>query len=276
MPTGYCGMNCDHCQHRQALSCPGCQQGPGRAVFGDCVIALCCRGRHLSNCGQCQLAPECGKLAGCCMTSVNRLQKRQQDAQKEEALAKNGPKVGRKLRLIFWLYVVMLVGIMLLEVAMWIPAVSLVGYLVRDGAAVAIGIVLLGMGFVSNSLRVAGWFLMFSGLARYLMTWCGDFLLLYLLLLVDSVVLEIVGEHQQLQGYAGLMEDVDAARADAWRMMWKWYLTIQITQFVCQVMLLIIPSVAATIYALALMAQMILYVLKLVYLRKSAEMFHYR
>lgn len=48
--AGFCGKDCDSCTRREGQGCPGCGEGPGRPLFGDCGIAACCRGKGHESC----------------------------------------------------------------------------------------------------------------------------------------------------------------------------------------------------------------------------------
>ena len=273
----YCGKNCDRCYQRGELECPGCEAGPGKPVFGTCKISMCCRGKQYENCGQCADAPQCHKLSECGMAPVTRLQQRQESARNEYTMNRFGPTMARCFRLIFWMEVVMLAGAGVLEAAGWFPSLSLLGVLIQNGAAIAGGIILIRLGSVCSRLKTAGCFVLISGasilLANLLL---GILPLLALLLLLDGMILSFLGAYQELNGYAEVMQGVDVARADAWRMLWKWYLIVHIVLYVSELLLFLLPVAASVAYMLAVMAQMVITVLKLVYLRRSAEYFPYR
>ena len=273
----YCGKNCDQCYQRQALDCTGCETGPGKPVFGTCKISMCCRGKHYDNCGQCAEAPHCQRLSECAMAPVKRLQQLQDSARMEKTMDQVGPTVAKTFRLIFWMEVLFLVRIAMLELDVWFPELSVWGLVLQFGTTLACGIVLIRLGPVFHRLKTAGVFMLISGVSIFLANLLlGILPLLAALLLLEGMVLSFLGEYQELNGYAQVMDAVDAARAEAWRGLWKWFFIVHIVLYGSELCLEILPFLASVVYVLAGLGQLVVTVLKLVYLRRSAEYFRYR
>lgn len=273
----YCGKKCDQCYQRRDLDCPGCETGPGKPVFGTCKISMCCRGKRYDNCGQCAEAPHCQRLSECAMAPVKRLQQRQDSARMEKTMDQIGPTVAKTFRLIFWLEVLMLVRIGMLELYVWFPGLDVWGLMLQFGTTLACGIVLIRLGAVFRRFRTAGVFMLISGVSIFLANiLMGILPLLAALLLLEGMVLSFLGEYQELTGYAQVMDAVDAARADAWRGLWKWFLIVHIVLYVSELSVVFLPYLGSAFYVLAGLGQLAVTVLKLIYLRRSAEYFRYR
>lgn len=52
-----CGLHCDICTHREALSCPSCLAADGEMFWGTCQLAKCCMENKYDNCSQCDEFP---------------------------------------------------------------------------------------------------------------------------------------------------------------------------------------------------------------------------
>jgi hypothetical protein len=58
---GCCGIDCNSCNYKMQMSCPGCQATKGKPFWGECLLATCCTQKGHDHCGQCQEFP-CAKL----------------------------------------------------------------------------------------------------------------------------------------------------------------------------------------------------------------------
>ena len=56
-----CGINCDECEYKEKVNCPGCIAAKGQMFWGKCELAMCCVEKGLQHCGQCSEFP-CDKL----------------------------------------------------------------------------------------------------------------------------------------------------------------------------------------------------------------------
>ncbi len=56
-----CGTNCDQCEYKEKVNCPGCIKAKGLIFWGKCDLATCCIEKELQHCGQCSNFP-CDKL----------------------------------------------------------------------------------------------------------------------------------------------------------------------------------------------------------------------
>lgn len=65
MEKTYCGKECENCEWKVALKCPGCKSGPGKYMYGDCELADCCCQKDYAGCFECEKKENCSLLAGC-------------------------------------------------------------------------------------------------------------------------------------------------------------------------------------------------------------------
>lgn len=57
MATSRCGLRCTECEIYQKAECPGCMEA-GKTPFQDeCQVAICCKEKKLTHCGQCTQIP---------------------------------------------------------------------------------------------------------------------------------------------------------------------------------------------------------------------------
>lgn len=276
MGQGYCGKDCESCSHREILHCDGCFTGPGRPVFGDCTIASCCRSMGLSACRDCGKSAGCQKLADRENAPVRRQWKRVQEAEKEARVHRDAPLLGKWLWIVYWMQYVCIAGSLIQELGLWIPSVTWLGDLLHDGGQVAVGILLLQLTRVSGRFRTAGWCILLTGAATYIASWC--YLVSYALegvLILAGFILSWIGEYQEIHAYAESLRDSAPAQADTWKTIWKWYLGITITLYVSTVLSVFLPNLGGMIVGFATLASLVIGLLKLVTLYKTAYYFRW-
>lgn len=105
MADTYCGKNCAECTCKEALSCPGCKEGPGKKIYGDCELAKCCRDKGHEDCGTCSLKSGCWHLIHCEKEPEYRKQKQEEEQRRHEEIVRRAPFMCRWLRVLFWLMV---------------------------------------------------------------------------------------------------------------------------------------------------------------------------
>ena len=54
---GRCGIDCEACNYREQMNCPGCPATEGKPFWGECKLAMCCISKGYEHCGQCQEFP---------------------------------------------------------------------------------------------------------------------------------------------------------------------------------------------------------------------------
>lgn len=83
MGTSYCGKSCETCTDKEALSCPGCKEGPGRFHSDECGIASCARAKG-THCMECTSLGECSKYRGKNRIAQQRLWDKQAEASEQQ------------------------------------------------------------------------------------------------------------------------------------------------------------------------------------------------
>ena len=85
MENAYCGKDCAACAEREQLGCPGCRQGPGRYLTGDCdcTIVKCCNDNQIQTCTGCGQAAHCFQYGRREHISETRLHVRQKEKREQ-------------------------------------------------------------------------------------------------------------------------------------------------------------------------------------------------
>ena len=105
MAETYCGKTCAECSSREEMNCPGCKLEPGRPITGDCPLARCCREKGHETCSTCSACGHCNTHYNRYQMPQRRQKERQAALEREQAIAKKAPFLGKWMWILFWLVV---------------------------------------------------------------------------------------------------------------------------------------------------------------------------
>ena len=270
----YCGKECDACNKREELNCPGCYKGPGKPVTGDCAIARCCRERKISACAHCTSAGYCGMLKTGKDVEERLRQKEEQEARRQ-FLAEHSSVMGKWVGVLCWLVVPGLVHTVLknllpnaqgaAQVLEWIDLICTAVY----------GIILLYLGHKNTLYRRAGILALVSMVLPLLsvgLVLAGVEGMLLLFPIIGATVMIAVAEVSELGAHAAAVEPVDATLSAKWEKLRKWtlicYVGAAVSPLLALVPLLGILAVLAVIVGLVVVS-----IQKICYLFATAERF---
>lgn len=274
---GFCGKSCETCAWREELDCSGCQTGPGRPFSGDCDIAACCREKGHEVCGT------CGHLAGCPRqrerdrAPEERMRRAEAAAHRRRALDERAPLLGKWLWVLFWLVIPSVLGNLMSNetVLSALPGLRGPGQVLSLLCTLAYGAILWKLRQTEDGYRIAGVCYMAAGvvnaLAEALQSTIGDGPVVLLLLPVLAV--QLYGVYREYNAHAAVLDGADDGLAEKWQKLWKWEIGLLLGLVGC----LVLAVLSAVLGLLALLADVIgmlvVSVLKLVYLYRTARLF---
>lgn len=277
MAEGYCGKNCEICTWRERLECPGCQEGPGRALGGGCGIAACCREKGHQACATCAYLAGCYKRAGRDREPEERLRRAGAAAQRRRELDRRAPVLGKWLWPLFWLVIPNALGSLMSNetVASAFPGLRAPGEVLNLLCTLAYGVLLWQLRRLEDGYRMAGICYVASGVvgtaAEVLRGGVGDGLVL--LILVPVMIVQLYGTYREYNAHAAMLDGADDALAENWRKLWKWEIGLLLGLFGC----FLLAMIAGILGLLALLADavgiIVVSILKLVYLYRTAKLF---
>ena len=219
----YCGKSCEYCQWKEELSCEGCKNGPGQALYGDCQLAICCRERRHETCETCLEREFCSDLEKRSATPQERLERRQRELQLQERTAAIAPRVAMLLGILFWLVIPRGVSVLLGQETLTarLPVLGMVASVLGSVCNLAYALVLLKLAFASGKYR--------SAAMCSLVSWGFNAIMLFMkasavttVLVVVVMAVTLVSDYFEFHGHGELLDPLHSAQADAFRMLWKW------------------------------------------------------
>ncbi len=278
MADTYCGKTCENCTCREALSCPGCKDGPGRPIHGECKLARCCRDKKFSECVFCGSVSSCSTLRQKDQMAQHRLKRLETEQLHAAALAQQAPILGKWLWLLFWLIIPgLLASVMTNEnVFSSVPAVFIPGQILNVLCCVATGMIFFQLASQEDRYKTAGICALIGGAANIL-TLCvsgsGEVPGWTLLYSIPATIVVFVGEYNEYMAHASVLTGVDNALSDKWCALWKWYIGLFCATLASIFLMVIIPLLGSLLLIFGTICSVVVGIVKLVYLYQTAKIF---
>lgn len=277
MTEKYCGKDCDLCQEKSRLSCPGCEAGPGNPENGDCEIAHCCREKGWEKCEQCQQRLECHKLRNAQdMPEIIELRRKVEQRTQDEK--KNRAEIlGKWFWILFLLFIPgVIAGILGNENLVISVEIYRFGWILEMAVGIVYGVILIVLKPLESRYGIAG-ILQIAGVALSaaisFVSNTGTIFWYFGLSAVLSL-LSLVGTYFEYYGHAAVLEAYDEGFSKKWKTLWKWYAGLYIFILVSPWIAVsgIVKIIFLGIFAAAI-GVVVISIISLVYLYKMAKLF---
>ena len=272
MADSYCAKNCNDCIHREKLDCPGCKEGPGREISGDCELARCCRSKFRSACSDCVSHTDCETLRSRYQIPALRVAILTAHENEQAAFLQRFPQIGKWLTILFWLVIPANLGELLTTetLAGAFPALRLPGQLLTVLASLAYGLILLKLTCENDRYKTAGILFLIGAALNAISTFVPDMGALSLVVTLPAGVLTLIGEYNEFHAHAQLVEGANIPLAQGWETLWKWTIGSFLATIAGLLLTPILGVFALLITLVASIAVIIVAILKLVYLYRTA------
>ena len=278
MAETYCGKSCEECTKKEQLNCSGCKTGPGRQFGGDCELAKCIRDKGHETCETCGFKGNCGTLRSRESMPDYRIRKIEAEAMRKAAIAKQAPVLGKWLWIIFWLIIPSTIGSLMANesTAKILPGLFMPGQIINAICSLTYGAILLKLGSEEDRYRTAGICALIAGASSALAaiinggsegaTWI-------MIITIPAAIVAIVGEYNEYMAHSVVLSGVDNELSEKWDVLWKWYIGLFLGIFGGILLMLIIPVLGAIAVIGATIGTVVVSILKLVYLYRTAKIF---
>ena len=278
MAETYCGKSCTECTKKEQLNCPGCKAGPGGRFGGDCELAKCVRDKGHETCDTCGFKGYCGTLRSRDHMPDYRIRKIEGEEMRKAAIAKRAPVLGKWLWIIFWLIIPSTIGSIMANdtTAKILPGLFVPGQIINAVCSLTYGVILFKLRSEEDRYRTAGICALIAGgvsAVVALITGTGEEAAWTLLLTLPAAIVAMVGEYNEYMGHSAVLSDVDHELAEKWEVLWKWYIGLLLGMLGSLLIMLIVPVLGAIVIIGAAIGTVIVSILKLVYLYRTAKIF---
>lgn len=272
MSDTYCGRSCENCTYQEKLNCPGCKDGPGKKLYGECEISKCCFQKSQADCGNCTRNHSCGMLRWKDDIPKKRIARQEYEQDLFEKNQRMAKPLGKWLWILFWLVVPSNLASLMSHdtVAQWMPELYTPGVILQVLCGIAYGVILLVIAFSSDRYRIAGWChivatatgaIGFSAFAGW-----------GILFTVISVAASLVGIYQEYYGHAEVLEYPDREQAEKWRKLFWWHIGVP-AAMLGSLFLSWIPILMMLVLLAGVVGMLVIGIMQLVYLYRTAMTF---
>lgn len=278
MTETYCGKNCAECTHKETLSCPGCKAGPGRPFSGDCSIAGCCRGKGHQECTTCEFRGNCGMFHSRYSMPQERRKVMEAEKVRTAELGKRAQVLGKWLWFLFWLIIPGTIASFMTNKNMLgtIPSVYMLGQWLSVVCSLARGVIFVRLASEEDRYRTAGICVLVSGAVSALIASVsggGEAPTWTLLISLLGAIASLVGEYNEFAAHSTVLTTLDYNQAEKWSSLWKWNIGMYGAVFGSILLMIISPILGLLVTLAAAIGLLIVSILKLVYLYKTAKLF---
>ena len=278
MAETYCGKTCAECTKKEQLNCSGCKGGPGRQFGGDCELSKCVRDKGHETCDTCGFKGNCGTLRSRESMPDYRIRKIEAEEQRKGAIAKRAPVLGKWLWIIFWLVIPSSIGSIMAHetTAKILPGLFMPGQIINAICSLIYGAILLKLGSEEDRYRTAGICALIAGASSALAAMINggsDGATWILIFTLPAAIVAIVGEYNEYMAHSAVLSGVDNELSEKWEVLWKWYIGLFAGIFGSILLMLIIPVLGAIAVIGATIGTVVVSILKLVYLYRTAKIF---
>ena len=273
MSNTYCGKDCEACEERSHLNCPGCRVGPGKAYGGDCSIAKCCTSRNLGSCMECTASTTCYNHQSRIGVAADRIEKQKDSVFLQQKLLSKCQLLNEQLRGLFW-YVIVSTVFNILCWGSLVKVLPTFGFPINVIEYSLIGEnawLLLKLLPASNRYRTAGISALISallllGAALLGSSWLGTMLMLI------AVVPVFIMKFQEFRGHSEIVEELDADLASQWRRLWYWFVGCMCVMIIARLLALVnLPIMSYFVLLVSVVGFWAIAVLRCIYLYSTVK-----
>lgn len=188
--------------------------------------------------------------------------------------------LGKWLWVLFWLVIPMILASVMTNesIAAWFPFLNFPGKCLNITCSAAYGVILLILSSEERHYRISGICALVAAVVSLLLInvpiGVNEAITMgALVLTLPAAVVSLIGEYHEYMGHAEVAGDVDADLSEKWSTLWKWYMGMFAGLFGGLFVMLIIPILGLLVLLAAAIGFLVVSILKLVYLYRTANLF---
>lgn len=275
MAETYCGKSCTKCAVKEEMNCPGCKCGPGRTIDGDCELARCCRTKGHDTCDTCSFKSNCGTLRSRDWMPDNRRRKLQLEAEARAETARRVPILGKWLWILFWMVIPSTIaGVLDNDTMMnYMPKLYSAGRYLTVACGIVYGIILLKLSENRDDYFSAGIYTMVAAVLGFVTGLFPGGAGWTLLISIPTAIVGLLGEYHEFSAHSDAVSALERELSENWLKLWKWTIGLYIAMIGSLLVILIAPILGLLITIAAAVGTVVISIVKLVYLYRSAKIF---
>lgn len=275
MAETYCGKSCGSCVHKEKLNCPGCKTGPGARIVGDCSLAKCCVSKGHTACESCNIKPRCGMFHGREQAPVHRAKAMETEVKRLEEIRTRTEGLSKIYFLLFWLFVPGNIGSLLTQdfLADSVPVLGTVGMIICLLSSLAYGVILLSQYKRERGYLIAGALTAAAAVLHFVSDINapadGSYNFATVIGLAAGIV-QLVALKKEYTAHAEVLTGVDEI-ADKWLVLWRWTIGVYCAVLGSIIVAIIAPLLGMLVALAGGIGMIVVDIVRLVYLYRSAQ-----
>lgn len=268
-----CGKNCDECGVREEIHCGGCA-----SVVSDagCEIAACVSKNNHESCATCTMRASCSTRRQAPSMHEHRRRAAEEAQRKRERIRENAAVCSKWMRILFWLTIAQIPLSLIDDIINRLAVQRAVG-MVSAVFVLVTAFCLLKLQDAEGRYRTAALLQGGAGLLNVLSVIVFDFFLpdvsvLRLIFALPAAVMLFAATYQTYTAHSWVTADLDRELSDNWERLWKWEI-IALAGTLGSPLLAFLGLLGALAILAVLVFSIIVDVLSIVWLRRSAELF---
>lgn len=201
-------------------------------------------------------------------------------AQPEQTVKKpsvNIPLLAKWIGVLFWLIIAANIASLFTSenVTNAVPSLAFAGQILNIVTTAAYGVILLKIASESIYYRNSAICCFITAVVAVAMIPVSDDtdLALAIPVVIVSVIVSMIGEYYEYKGHTDVLNDVSPALSEKWIRLWKWYMGTFLGIIGGTVLAVMIPLIGMIIVLGATIGTMVVSVVKIVYIYKTAKAF---
>ncbi len=200
------------------------------------------------------------------------------ERQEDAGLSERAKVLGKWLWVLFWLFVPGIIAGFMKNESLQVsaPSVYTAGIVLNIVCGAAYAFVLLKLSNVDDEYHTAGIFELIGVAAALVMLIFPSLskdMTISFLVAVPTAVISLLGEYHEFSAHSIVLVRVNPDLSDKWKMLWKWLLGCQLATLGCAFVAVISPQLGMAVLFLTAIATVVVYVMKLIYLYRTAKIF---
>ena len=194
------------------------------------------------------------------------------------SLAQRAAILGKWLWILFWLVVpAEIAGIMKNQSIQSVaPGIYLTGGIIGAACSIAYGAILLRLSPLEGRYRIAGICSLITavtGILLFILFGTSKAPAWSMIITLPALVVDMVGSYHEISAHSSVLIGVDYELSEKWDALWKWYVRCMACFIGSILLMLIVPVLGAILLLAAFVGILIVSIVKLVYLYRTAKVF---
>lgn len=194
--------------------------------------------------------------------------------EKNENISQKAGLLGKWLWFLFWLIIPSaLASAMTNEnIVQLFPALYWPGQILNTLCSVAYAVILLKISSENKHYLTSGICCLISVISSTILAFIST-QAWTLIISLPAAVISLIGEYHEYVAHSEIIYEIDEEQSKKWTSLWKWFIITFCAMFASIIVILLSPFLGLAVLLISLIGVLVVSILKLVYLYRTAKLF---